>query len=70
MLIVILLLSEGKTNMDYIIGVRIIYNLYGYYGGGMAGSVFDTNGLSPSLTTMQGGGRQPMIIEEYESSNK
>jgi hypothetical protein len=70
MLIVILLLSEGKINMDYIIGVRIIYNLYGYYGGKMAGSVFDTNGLSPSLTTMQGGGRQPMIVEKYESSDK
>ena len=45
--------------------VRIIYNLYGYYKGAMAGSVFDTEGLAPALTTMGGGMREPMIIE-YE----
>jgi len=36
--------------------VRIIYNLYGYYKGGMAGSVFDAEGIAPALTTMTGGG--------------
>ena len=32
-----------------------------------AGSIYDKNGLSPSLDTMQGGYRQPMI-EEYENT--
>lgn len=27
--------------------------------------VYDKNGLSPALNTMQGGNRQPMIIEEF-----
>ena len=29
-----------------------------------AGSVWDTNGMSPTLDTAQGGGRQPHIVEE------
>ena len=41
-----------------------IGNIYGdYYGTGYAGNVWDTNGLCPALMTMQGGGRQPMIID-------
>ena len=41
-----------------------IGNIYGdHYGTGYAGNVWDTNGLCPSLMTMQGGGRQPMIID-------
>ena len=32
------------------VNVKIIWNRYGYYRGVMAGSVFDTNGLAPSLT--------------------
>lgn len=31
-----------------------------------AGSVYDTNGLAPTLDTMQGGWRQPCIIEKDE----
>ena len=39
-------------------------NIYGEdRGTGFAGNVWDTNAVSPTLTTMQGGGRQPMIIE-------
>lgn len=34
--------------------VRIIYNLYGYYKGAMAGSIFDTDGLAPTISTMGG----------------
>lgn len=33
-------------------------------GAGFAGNVWDKNGISPTLTTMQGGGREPMIIDE------
>ena len=28
------------------------------------GRVYDQNGLSPTLTDMQGGGRQPMIVDK------
>lgn len=39
-------------------------NLYGDdRGTGFAGNVWDKNYVGPSLTTMQGGGREPMIIE-------
>lgn len=31
-----------------------------------AGSVYDKNGVSPTLSTMQGGYRQPMIIEDKD----
>ena len=40
-----------------------IGNIYGDFGTGFAGNVWDENGISPSLMTMQGGGREPMIIE-------
>lgn len=39
-------------------------NLYGYTGGNFAGNVYDKEGLCPSILTMQGGGKQPMITEE------
>lgn len=32
-------------------------------------AIFDKNGLSPTLDTMQGGGRQPFIIQEKEMDN-
>lgn len=39
-------------------------NLYGDdCGTGFTGNVWDKNYVGPSLTTMQGGGREPMIIE-------
>ena len=38
-------------------------NLYGDFGTGYAGNVWDDQGIAPALMTMQGGGRQPMIIE-------
>lgn len=44
--------------------VKHLGNLYGYTGGSFAGNVYDTSSLSPTLGTMQGGNKQPMIIEE------
>lgn len=38
-------------------------NIYGYTGGNYAGIVYDTKGLSPTLLTMQGGNKQPIILE-------
>jgi hypothetical protein len=49
--------------------VRIVWNRYGYYRGAMAGSVFDTDGLAPSLTCNGGGNREPMAIE-YDRSQE
>ena len=38
-------------------------NIFGYTGGNYAGNVYDKDHLSPTLNTMQGGCKQPMIIE-------
>lgn len=44
-----------------------IGNIYGsQFGTGYAGNIWDKNGISPSLMTMAGGGREPMIVEAYE----
>ena len=51
-------------------------NIYGeQFKSGYAGNVWDRNGISPALMTMQGGGRQPMVVEvnkivkkDYESN--
>lgn len=37
--------------------------LFGYTGGNYAGNVYDKYSLSPTLNTMQGGYKQPMIID-------
>lgn len=38
------------------------------FGTGYAGGVWDSNNISPTLTTMQGGGRQPHIITSLVSN--
>ena len=38
-------------------------NIFGFTGGNYAGNVYDKDHLSPTLNTMQGGCKQPMIIE-------
>lgn len=39
-------------------------NIYGeHFGTGYAGNVWDTNGISPALMTMQGGNRQPLVVD-------
>ena len=41
-----------------------IGNLYGdNRGTGFAGNIWDTEGISPALTTMGGGNREPIIVE-------
>lgn len=40
-------------------------NIYGEeFGTGFAGNVWDTNGIAPTIQTAQGGGRQPLILQE------
>lgn len=38
-------------------------NIFGYTGGNFSGNVYDKYSLSPTLNTMQGGNKQPMVIE-------
>ena len=46
-----------------------IGNVYGeQFGTGYAGNVWDKNGVSPALMTMQGGGRQPHILSGIDKS--
>lgn len=45
---------------------RKIGNIFGYTGGNFSGNVYDKNSLSPTLNTMQGGNKQPMIVEETQ----
>lgn len=42
---------------------RKIGNIFGFSGGNYAGNVYDKCHLSPTLNTMQGGCKQPMIVE-------
>lgn len=49
-----------------------IGNLYGENRGtGFAGNIWETEGISPALTTMGGGNREPIIMEivRYEEYN-
>lgn len=43
--------------------VKRLGNIFGYTGGNFAGNVYDKLSLSPTLNTIQGGNRQPMIID-------
>lgn len=42
-----------------------LFNIYGFTGGSFAGNVYDPTGIAPSLNTMGGGNREPIIIESY-----
>ena len=44
------------------IEIEFLGSIYGH-GTGYAGAVYNANNLCPSLTTMQGGGREPHILE-------
>lgn len=42
--------------------VKKIGNIYGFTGGSYAGAVYSSLGLCPSINSMEGGNRQPMIV--------
>ena len=42
--------------------VKRVGNIYGFTGGSYAGAVYDPEGIAPSIDTMSGGNRQPMIV--------
>ena len=39
-------------------------NIYGFTRGNFSGNVYSAKGIAPALQTMQGGNKQPMIIEK------
>ena len=43
-------------------------NIFGFTGGNYAGNVYDQNFMCPTLNTMQGGCKQPMIIANINPS--
>ena len=44
-----------------------LFNIYGENRGtGFAGNVWDAEGLAPTISTMGGGNREPLIMEGYE----
>lgn len=43
--------------------VKKLGNIYGFSGGNYAGNVYDQNGIATNLLGMEGGNRQPMIVE-------
>ena len=47
-------------------------NIYSkrFTGMSFAGNVWDSNGLSPAIKTMQGGGCEPMIIVKQKPNEK
>lgn len=45
---------------------RKLGNIYGFDGGNYAGNVYEKNDIAPTLTNMQGGNRQPMIIDDTQ----
>ena len=47
------------------------FNIYGEdRGTGYAGNVWDINGLAPTLTTMGGGNREPMVVVDEKEKNR
>lgn len=57
-------MNENKTAV-------FIGSMYGH-GTGYAGAVYSTKGLCPTLTTMQGGGREPhiLLVKKVEQDEK
>lgn len=56
----------GGGNNPFVLEMKLLGNIYGCTGGNYAGNVYDSNGLAPTLMTMQGGNRQPMVLEVKE----
>lgn len=55
--------TERAHEGSCVVEARRLGNLYGHTGGNYAGNVYDKNKLAPTLNAMQGGNRQPMIVE-------
>ncbi len=56
-------LKAEKHDLGVAMKEKKIGNLYGFSGGNYAGNVYEKNNLCPTINTCQGGGKQPMIID-------
>lgn len=57
--------SSNKINIQQIGNIVVRKN----YDNPQTGRIYSTEGISPALTTMQGGGLEPKIIIKYEDNN-
>lgn len=59
--------NKGSNGVvERTMSVNKLGNIYGGNKGGcFAGNVYDSNAISPALTTMEGGNRQPMVVVMY-----
>ena len=55
--------SSSRPENNYIIQLGNIGNINQYGGNPQTGRVYSSEGISPTLSTMQGGNRQPKILE-------
>ena len=63
--------KEGSRVMDnYIIQLGNLKNSDSFGGNCQTGRVYSENGLSPYLSTMQGGGQEPKILQKARGYNK
>lgn len=53
---------------NYIIQIGNIGNLEKFGGNPQAGRVYNSQGICPALSTMQGGNRQPKVVDEFPSN--
>jgi DNA (cytosine-5)-methyltransferase 1 len=56
-------MEEINSKRQKLCQTQFLGSLYGH-GPSFAGAVWDPDGLAPTLTTMQGGGREPHIMEK------
>lgn len=49
--------------------IEKVGNIYGFKGSGMAGTVYESTGVSPCIDTAQGGNRMPLITEKKHEEN-
>lgn len=56
-------LKAEKHDLGVVMKEKKIGNLYGFSGGNYAGNVYEKNNLCPTINTCQGGGKQPMLID-------
>ena len=63
--------TEGSRCTDnFIIQIGNLKNTDSFGGNPQVGRIYDPNGLSPCLNTMQGGGREPKILQKARGFNK
>jgi DNA (cytosine-5)-methyltransferase 1 len=63
------IIEEVENNMNEELKPKRIGNIYGEdKGTSFAGNCWSTEDLSPTITTAQGGNRQPLIIEDFYSN--